>query len=134
MSYEYNSKAHYAPSGGFKEEMTGRDLSELHIVVQDDNQTSAGFDINLEGSLFSASTYRYMNHGDFYDAGGFQSARSAYNMQHDPLKLWDTQLNFAVHCASSALGVSVGHLNITESLVRALYRFHVYYHVRRILR
>ena len=134
MNFQYNSKAHYAPSGGFKEEITGQDLSELRIVVQDDNQISTGFDIKLEGSLFAASTYRYMNHGDFYDAGGFQSARSAYNMQHDPLKLWDTQLNFAVHCATSALGVSVKHLNAKQPLVRALYRFHVYYHVRRILR
>ena len=96
--------------------------------MQDDNNKSAGFDIKLEGSLFSASTYRYYKHGDFYDAGGFQSARSAYNMQHDPLKLWDTQLNFAVHCATSALGVSVEHLNAQEPLVRALYRFHAYYH------
>ena len=75
-----------------------------------------------------------MSHGDFYDAGGFQSARSAYNHQHEPLKLWDTQLNFAVHCATSALGVSVEHLNAKEPLVRALYRFHVYYHIRRVLK
>ena len=134
MNFQYNSKAHYAPSGGFKEKIAGQDLSELRIVVQDDNQISTGFDIKLEGLLFAERTYRYMNHGDFYDAGGFQSARSAYNMQHDPLKLWDTQLNFAVHCATSALGVSVEHLNAKQPLVRALYRFHVYYHVRRILR
>ena len=134
MSYEYNSKAHYAPSGGFKEVIAERDLTELNIVVQDDNNTSVGFDINLEGSLFSASTYRYYKHGDFYDAGGFQSARSAYNMQHNSLKLWDTQLNFAFHCATSGLGVSVEHLNAKEPLIRALYRFHVYYHIRRILR
>ena len=75
-----------------------------------------------------------MSHGDFYDAGGFQSARSAYNMSHDPLRLWDTQLNFAIHCATSALGISVEHLKAEEPLVRALYRFHVYYHVRRILK
>ena len=134
MSYELNERAHYAPNGNYKEAITGRDLSELNIVVQDDNKKSSGFDIQLEGSLFSASVYRYMSHGDFYDAGGFQSARSAYNMQHDPLRLWDTQLNFAIHCATSALGISVEHLNAKEPLVRALYRFHAYYHVRRILK
>ena len=133
--YELNEKAFYAPSGNHKEVITGRDLSELDIVVQDNNKMSAGFSIKLEGSLFSASVYRYMSHGDFYQTkGGFQSAKSAYNMQHDPLKLWDTQLNFAVHSATSALGVSVKHLNAEEPLVRALYRFHVYYHVRRILK
>ncbi len=135
MSYELNEKAHYAPNGNHKEVITRRDLSELNIIVQDDNKNSSGFHIKLEGSLFSASVYRYINHGDFYQtSAGFQSAKSAYNMQHDPLKLWDTQLNFAIHCATSALGVSVEHLNTKEPLVRALYRFHVYYHVRRILK
>ena len=134
MSYQLNEKAFYAPSGNHKELIKGRDLSELDIVIQDDNKKSSGFSINLEGSLFDANIYRYYNHGDFYDAGGFQSARSAYNMQHNPLRLWDTQLNFAVHCATSALGISVKHLNAEEPLVRALYRFHTYYHIRRILK
>ena len=124
MSYQLNEKAFYAPKGDYKEILKGRDLSELNIVVQDDNEKSSGFIIQLEGSLFSASVYRYYNHGDFYDAGGFQSARSAYNMQHDPLRLWDTQLNFAIHCAMSALGISVEHLKAEEPLVRALYRFY----------
>ena len=135
MSYQLNEKAFYAPNGNYKEAITGRDLSELDIVVQDDNKKSSGFQIKLEGSLFSASVYRYYNHGDFYQTKqGFQSARSAYNMSHDPLRLWDTQLNFAVHCATSALGVSVEHLNAEEPLVKALYRFHTYYHIRRILK
>ena len=50
------------------------------------------------------------------------------------MKLWETQLNFAVHCATSAIGISTEHLNAKEPLVRSLYRFHVYYHVRRILK
>ena len=135
MSYQLNEKAFYAANGNHKEAITGRDLSELNIVVQDDNKKSSAFSINLEGSLFSASVYRYLSHGDFYQTkGGFQSARSAYNMQHFPLRLWDTQLNFAVHCATSALGISVDHLNAPKPLVRALYRFHAYYHIRRILK
>ena len=41
----------------------------------------------------------------------------------------------AVFCASSACGVSSEHLNYKKhSMVKALYRFHVYYHVRRILK
>ena len=50
------------------------------------------------------------------------------------MKLWEVQLNFAVHCATSGLGVSTEHLNANQPLVRALYRFHSYYHVRRILK
>ena len=37
-------------------------------------------------------------------------------------------------CASSACGVSVEHLNANRPLLRRLYRFHVYYHIRRILK
>ena len=44
-------------------------------------------------------------------------------------------MNFAVWCASSACGVSSAHLNYTKhSMIRSVYRFHVYYHVRRILK
>ena len=53
----------------------------------------------------------------------------------DLLKLWQTQLNFAVFCASSACGVSSAHLNYTKHpMIRSVYRFHVYYHVRRVLK
>ena len=51
------------------------------------------------------------------------------------IKLWQTQLNFAVFCALSACGVSSAHLNYTKHpMVRSVYRFHVYYHVRRSLK
>ena len=52
-----------------------------------------------------------------------------------PMRLWQTQLNFAVWCASSACGVSSAHLNYFKyPMIRSVYRFHVYYHVRRILK
>ena len=51
------------------------------------------------------------------------------------MQLWQTQLNFVVFCASSACGVSSAHLNYAKHpMIRAVYRFHVYYHVRRILK
>ena len=43
------------------------------------------------------------------------------------LVLWQTQLNFVVFCAC---GTSVEHMN---AKIRSIYRFHVYYHIRRIL-
>ena len=50
-------------------------------------------------------------------------------------KLWQTQLSFAVLCASSTCGVNVEHLNYKKhSMVRSLYRFHMYYHVRQVLK
>ena len=53
---------------------------------------------------------------------------------HYKFTLWQSQLNFTVFCTSSACGVSVEHLNANRPLVRSLYRFHFYYHIRRILK
>ena len=53
---------------------------------------------------------------------------------HYKFTIWQSQLNFAVFCTSSACGVSVEHLNAKESMIKSIYRFHVYYHIRRILK
>ena len=53
---------------------------------------------------------------------------------HYKFTLWQSQLNFVVFCASSACGVSVEHLNAKEPMIRSIYRFHVYCHMRRILK
>ena len=57
------------------------------------------------------------------------------NWNKAPMRLWQTQLSFAVCCASSACGVSSASLNYKKHpMIRAVYRFHVYYHVRRLLK
>ena len=43
------------------------------------------------------------------------------------------QLNFALFCATSTLGISWQHLNHLNLFVRAVYRFDVYSHIRSIL-
>ena len=71
----------------------------------------------------------------FYDAGGFSVAKVGVQITEPmPMTLWEVQLNFARHCATSRLGVSREHLNSEQPLVRAMYRFHVHYHIRRILK
>ena len=47
--------------------------------------------------------------------------------------MYRCQLNFAMFCAISALGIFWQHLNHPNLLVRSVYRFHVYFHVRLIL-
>ena len=88
----------------------------------------------MPDDLFDLGVYKYLKNGDFYDGGGYQTARSVYNFQHNPMALWETQVNFATHCATSGLGVSTEHLNAEQPMVRSLYRFHTCYHIRRILR
>ena len=43
-------------------------------------------------------------------------------------------MNFIVFCASSACSVSVKHMNAKEPMIKSIYRFHVYYHIRRVLK
>ena len=47
--------------------------------------------------------------------------------------MYRCQLNFALFCATSGLGISWHHHNNLNLLVRALSRFHLYFHVRSIL-
>ena len=39
-------------------------------------------------------------------------------------------VKFALFCATSAFGISWQHLNHPNLLVRSVYRYHVYFHVR----
>ena len=56
------------------------------------------------------------------------------NWNEHPMRLWQTQLNFVVWCTSSACGVSSAHLNYSKHpMIRAVYRFHIYYHLGRVL-
>ena len=53
------------------------------------------------------------------------------NWNKAPLTLWQTQLNYAVFCASPACAVSLANLNYTKHpMIRSVYHFHTYYHVR----
>ena len=61
--------------------------------------------------------------------------RAWTNWNKAPMRLWQSQLNFAVWCTSSACGVSSAHLNYAKHpMIRAVYRFHTYYHVRQVLK
>ena len=48
-------------------------------------------------------------------------------------EVYRCQLNFVLFCATSALGTSWQHLNQPNFLLRSVYRFHVYFHVRIIV-
>ena len=47
--------------------------------------------------------------------------------------MYRCQLNFAMFCVTSALGISWQHLNHPNLLVCSVYRSHVYFHVRLML-
>ena len=52
----------------------------------------------------------------------------------NPMQFWQNQFNFAVWCATIGCGVSLeDHLSAADGLLQSVYRFHVYYQIRRIL-
>ena len=121
--FRYNPAANYKPNGGrYLQILSGKDLYKQTIVVSAETHDT-----------FPA---RFPNIFVDYPLGQMRVRDKLWkNWNKAPLKLWQTQLNFAVFCASSACGVSSAHLNYTKHLmIRSVYRFHVYYHVRRILK
>ena len=119
--FRYNSKAHYQPNGGrYLQILSGKDLYKQTIVVSCKDTFPARFP-----NIFVDYPLGQMRVGD----------KLWTNWNKAPMRLWQTRLNFVVWCTSSACGVSSEHLNYTKhSMIRAVYRFHTYYHVRRILK
>ena len=121
--FRYNPKANYQPNGGrYLQILSGKDLYKQTIVVS-----------AMENYTFPA---RFPNIFVDYPLGQVRVGDKFWtNWNKAPLKLWQTQLNFAVFCALSACRVSSAHLNHTKHpMIRSVYRFHVYYHLRRILK
>ena len=119
--FRYNPKANYQPNGGrYLQILSGKGLYKQMIVISDRDTFPAGF-LNI----FIDYPLGQMRFGD----------KLWTNWNKAPLKLWQTQLNFVVWCASSACGVSSVHLNYKKHpMIRAVYHFHVYYHVRQVLK
>ena len=119
--FRYNPAANYQPNGGcYLQILSGRDLYKQTIVV------SAG-----THDTFPA---RFLNIFVDYPLGQMRIGDKLWtNWNKAPMRLWQTQLNFAVWCASSACGVSSAHLNYSKHpMIRSVYHFHVYYHVRQV--
>ena len=121
--FRYNPKANYQPNGGrYLQILSGKDLYKQTIVV----------------SARTHDTFpaRFLNIFVDYPLGQMCVADKLWtNWNKAPMHLWQTQLNFAVWCTSSACGVSSAHLNYTKHpMIRSVYYFHVYYHMRRILK
>ena len=122
--YKYNPDASYKPNGGrYLQLITAKDLYIQNITVSEHDSHSDSFQIKFP-NIFT----HYPNCGVRVEDQKFK------DWDHYKFTLWQTQLNFAVFCASSACGVSVEHLNAKEPMIRSIYRFHVYYHIRRILK
>ena len=121
--FRYNSKANYQPNGGrYLQVLSGKDLYKQTIVVSARTHGYFPCEISEYFCQLSAGTNEC---GD----------KLWMHWNKAPMQLWQAQLNFAVWCASSACRVSFAHLNYTEHpMIRAVYHFHIYYHVGRVLK
>ena len=122
--FRYNPKANYQPNGGrYLQILSGIDLYKQTIVL------STG----THDDTFPA---RFPNIFVDYPLGQMLVGDKLWtNWNKAPMRLWQTQLNFAVWCALSACGVSSAQLNYPKHpMIRSVYRFQVYYHVRQVLK
>ena len=122
--YKYDSNASYKPNGGrYLQLITAKDLYIQNITVSEHDGHSDSFQVKFPNVFTN------------YPLGAVRVEDQKFkDWDHYKFTLWQSQLNFAVFCASSACGVSVEHLNAKEPMIRSIYRFHVYYHMRRILK
>ena len=122
--YKYNSDASYKPNGGtYLQLITAKDLYIQNITVAKNDGHSDSFQVKFPNVFTN------------YPLGAVRVEDQKFkDWDHYKFTIWQSQLNFAVFCASSACGVSVKHLNAKEPMIRSIYRFHVYYHTRRILK
>ena len=123
--YKYNSDASYKPNGGtYLQLITAKDLYIQNVTVAEH-----------DGGHSDSFQVKFPNVFTNYTLGAVRVEDKKFkDWDHYKFTIWQSQLNFAVFCASSACGVSVEHLNAKEPMIRSIYRFHVYYHIRRILK
>ena len=122
--YKYNLNAFYKPKEGrYLQLISAKDLYIQNITVAEYDSYSDSFQVKFPNVLTN-----YL-----LDAVRVEDQRFK-DWDHYKFTLWQMQLNFAVFCASSAFGVSVEHLNAKKPMIRSIYYFHVYYHIRRILK
>ena len=122
--YRYNSDASYKPNGGtYLQQIGSKDLYIQNITVSEHDKHSESFQIKFPNVFTN------------YLLGAVRVEDQKFkDWDHYKFTIWQSQLNLAVFCASSACGVSVEHLKAKEPMIRSIYRFHVDYHNRRILK
>ena len=122
--YKYNPDASYKPNGGrYLQLISAEDLYIQNITVAEHDSHSDSFQIKFPNVFTN------------YPLGAVRVEDQKFkDWDHYKFTLWQLQLNVVVFCASSACGVSVEHMNAKEPMIRSIYCFHVYYHIRRILK
>ena len=120
--YAFNTNAQYPAKGGFPRNLGARDVQDAHIQVMIPEDGRGDFTTQFQ-DIFGQYRLPHFN---------TENVINLWNA--NPMGFYQNQVNFAVWCSTTGSGVSWrDHLDIDQPLARALFRFHVYYQVRRIL-
>ena len=124
--FRYNQTANYQPNRGrYLQILSGKDLyKQIRVVsAMENNEVPLTFPARFQ-NIFVDYPLGQMRVGD----------KLWRNWNKASMRLLQTQLNFAVWCTLSASGVSLTDLNYTKHpMIKSVYCFHIYYHVRRVL-
>ena len=137
--FKYNANAKYSTKN-LRGDYNSNDFSLLNICL---NEKGPSVKIQLpnifkDHHIVAQPTPRKVGHDKwplslalwrkFYDSHGKCKPELS-----EFFHMYRFQLNFALFCVASALGISWHNFNHTNLLVRHVYRFHVYFHIRLIL-
>ena len=107
--YRYNPNPK-PNKGRYLQLISAKDLYIRNVTVAEHNGHSDSFQIKFPNVFIN------------YPLGAVRVEDQRFkDWDHYKSTLWQTQLNFAVFCASSACGVSVEHLNAKKPMIRSIF-------------
>ena len=125
--YKYNSNINYQPNGGDWPGLA-LDLHKQKIYVNGSQYIDIAFNDIFREYVITSDDRWSLTTAMIIKFSHRQPELKEYFM------FYRCQLNFSIHCATTALGISSQHLTHGSELLKSIYKFHVYYHVRRILK
>ena len=136
MTFQYNSNATYSTEDLASSNSTVKLVAQKIYLNESESVQLKFMGILKDHEIIpDIEKNRHSYDGDSWKLSNkfFIALHSRKPKLEEYFYMYRCQLNFALYCASSALGVSMQHLNHPNMLIRSIYRFHVYYHMRLIL-
>lgn len=132
-AFSFNKEAHY-PAGGVYPYLNVKPIdgftnTKLHICVKSTGES-------FQTSEFPRLLWGPANSYELYILPHIPVPNGDVlrRWQTDPMSFWQNQINFAFWCATAGCGVSyLNHVQSADTVSRSLFRFHVYFTVRRVL-
>jgi hypothetical protein len=116
-SFKYNQDAKYRTGGVYE---TTHQFSLVNQTIQ----------VNKKHNFKE----RFPNIWTSYKLPKITDSKTYDDWLSNQMQFWQNQLNFAVWCSTAGCGVSkYDHLQHKDPMIRSVFRFHVYYQIRRIL-